>query len=77
MIRTEQIDRHIAFLEKQRAEVDTDAGERASPIWRGDRTASRPAKRWPGISENTYRRIAELEQLARCKFAAFLGAVIA
>ncbi|HYA80947.1 MAG TPA: IS110 family transposase [Methylocystis sp.] len=71
-----RIDRHIAFLEKELAEVDgdIDAGVRASPAWR---EAEELLTSVPGVGPVTARTlIAELPELGRLdrrKLAALVG----
>ena len=71
-----QIDRHIAFLEKELAEVDSDidAGVRASPVWRETEELLTSV---PGVGPVTARtliaELPELGQLDRRKLAALVG----
>jgi len=73
---TKKIDRHIAFLEKELADVDTDidAGVRASPAWRETEDLLTSV---PGVGPVTARTlIAELPELGgldRRKLAALVG----
>src|ERR1019366_2684907 len=71
-----KIDRHVAFLEKELADIDADieAGVRASPVWR---EAEELLVSVPGVGPVTARTlIAELPglgQLDRRKLAALVG----
>ena len=71
-----KIDRHIAFLEKELAEVDADidAGVRASPAWR---EAEELLVSVPGVGPVTARtliaELPEIGQLDRRKLAALVG----
>ena len=71
-----QIDRHIAFLEKELAEVDSDidSGVRASPVWRETEELLTSV---PGVGPVTARtliaELPELGQLDRRKLAALVG----
>ena len=73
---TKKIDRHIAFLEKELADVDADidAGVRASPAWRETEDLLTSV---PGVGPVTARTlIAELPELGgldRRKLAALVG----
>ena len=71
-----KIDRHLAFLEKELAEVDADidAGVRASPAWREKEELLASV---PGVGPVTARtliaELPELGQLNRRKLAALVG----
>ncbi len=71
-----RIDRHVAFLEKELADVDADidAGVRASPAWR---VAEELLVSVPGVGPVTARtliaELPELGQIDRRKLAALVG----
>lgn len=71
-----RIDRHLAFLEKELAEVDgdIDADVRASSVWRETEQLITSV---PGVGPVTARtliaELPELGQLDRRKFAALVG----
>jgi len=71
-----KIDRHLAFLEKELADVDADidAGIRASPVWREKEDLLTSV---PGVGAVTARtliaELPELGQLDRRKLAALVG----
>jgi transposase len=71
-----KIDRHVAFLEKELADIDADieAGVRASPVWR---EAEELLVSVPGVGPVTARtliaELPELGQLDRRKLAALVG----
>ena len=71
-----KIDRHLAFLERELADVDADidAGVRASPVWREKEDLLTSV---PGVGAVTARtliaELPELGQLDRRKLAALVG----
>lgn len=71
-----RLDRHVAFLEKELAQVDRDIGQaiQASPVWR---EAAALMKSVPGIGDVTARtllaELPELGTIGRHQLAALVG----